>query len=122
MSDLLPVFFVISFAILLAAILMGLSYILGKKTHVKRTHDVYESGVDPVGSATRRYGVKFYLTAILFLLFDIEVVFVFPWVIHYRSQFNSGPAYMFYGFLFFFLVLLVAYAFVILSKSLEWEK
>ena len=82
--------------------------------------DVYESGVNPVGSATRQYDIKFYLTAILFLLFDVEIVFLLPWALAYKN--TTSSAFMIADFVFFMVILLVGYIFVINSKALKWEK
>jgi NADH-quinone oxidoreductase subunit A len=99
---------------------MFISNFLGQKAKLKRTNDIYESGVNPVGSATRQYDIKFYLTAIMFLLFDVEIVFLLPWALAYGNATNTG--FMVAGFIFFMAVLLVGYIFVINSKALEWEK
>ncbi len=112
------VFSVISLSIGLVLILI--SNILGTKPKTKRLHDIYESGMDPVGSATKRYDIKFYLTAILFLLFDVEIVFLFPWALSYQS--SSIKPLMLAEFVFFMFVLIVGYLFVLLSKSLDWEE
>ena len=104
----------------LGGVLMVISNFLGLKKKIIRTNDVYESGVNPVGSATRQYDIKFYLTAILFLLFDVEIVFLLPWALAYNNAANTG--FMVAGFVFFMAVLLVGYIFVINSKSLKWEE
>lgn len=104
----------------LGLVLMFISNFLGQKVKTQRTNDIYESGVNPVGSATRQYDIKFYLTAILFLLFDVEIVFLLPWALAYGHAANT--AFMVAGFIFFMVVLLVGYIFVINSKSLDWEK
>lgn len=104
----------------LGGVLMVISNFLGLKKKIVRTNDVYESGVNPVGSATRQYDIKFYLTAILFLLFDVEIVFLLPWALAYNGATNTG--FMVAGFVFFMVVLLVGYIFVINSKSLKWEE
>lgn len=104
----------------LGLVLMFISNFLGQKAKLKRTNDIYESGVNPVGSATRQYDIKFYLTAIMFLLFDVEIVFLLPWALAYGNATNTG--FMVAGFIFFMAVLLVGYIFVINSKALEWEK
>ena len=82
------IFLVISTA--LALVLMFISNLLGQKKKVIRKNDIYESGVNPVGSATRQYDVKFYLTAILFLLFDVEIVFLLPWALAYNNSPNAA--------------------------------
>ena len=112
------VFFII--ACTLSGVLLGISSILGQKRKIIRENDVYESGVNPVGSATRQYDIKFYLTAILFLLFDVEIVFLLPWAMAYNQTTNQ--AFMIAGFVFFMFILLVGYIFVINSKALKWEE
>jgi NADH-quinone oxidoreductase subunit A len=104
----------------LGLVLMLISNFLGQKKLIVRQNDVIESGVNPVGSATRQYDIKFYLTAILFLLFDVEIVFLLPWALAYNYSTNTG--FMVAGFVFFMAVLLVGYIFVIGSKSLKWEE
>lgn len=118
--DFLPfiIFFVI--ANVLGIALLVISKLLGQKRKLVRENDVYESGVNPVGSATRQYDIKFYLTAILFLLFDVEIVFLLPWAMAYGHT-NSTP-FMLGGFIFFMIILLVGYIFVINSKALNWEE
>ena len=112
------VFFII--ACTLSAVLLGISSLLGQKRKIVREMDIYESGVNPVGSATRQYDIKFYLTAILFLLFDVEIVFLLPWVLAYKESPDHG--FMLAGFIFFMVIMLVGYIFVINSKALKWEE
>jgi NADH-quinone oxidoreductase subunit A len=112
------VFFII--ACTLSAVLLGISSLLGQKRKTVREMDIYESGVNPVGSATRQYDIKFFLTAILFLLFDVEIVFLLPWTLAYKDAANQP--FMIAGFVFFMVILLVGYIFVINSKALKWEK
>lgn len=112
------VFSVISLSIGLVLVLI--SNLLGTKAKTKRLHDIYESGMDPVGSATKRYDIKFYLTAILFLLFDVEIVFLFPWALSYKT--SEIKPLMLAEFAFFVFILIVGYLFVLFSKSLDWEE
>jgi NADH-quinone oxidoreductase subunit A len=114
--------FVIYFLIActLSAVLLGISSLLGQKRKLVRENDMYESGVNAVGSATRQYDIKFFLTAILFLLFDVEIVFLLPWAMAYKDAPSQG--FMIYGFVFFMVILLVGYIFVINSKALKWEE
>ncbi len=112
------IFLVIATA--LGLVLMSISNFLGHKKKVVRINDVYESGVNPVGSATRQYDIKFFLTAILFLLFDVEIVFLLPWALAYNNSTNTS--FLVAGFVFFMIVLLVGYIFVINSKALKWEE
>ncbi len=118
--DVLPliIFFIIANAI--GIVLMTISKILGLKRTVVRKMDIYESGVNPHGSASRQYDIKFFLTAILFLLFDVDLVFLLPWALGYQ---NAGDqTFMLQGFIFFMAILLVGYIYVISSNSLKWEE
>lgn len=118
--ELLPVILFVIIGLTIGIGLITVSVILGKKPKDNRIHDVYESGVNPIGSATRRYDIKFYLTAILFLLFDVEIVFLFPWALTYQESTNKNL--MIAEFAFFMFILLVGYLFVLFSKSLDWEE
>jgi NADH-quinone oxidoreductase subunit A len=104
----------------LSAVLLGISSLLGQKRKIIRENDIYESGVNAVGSASRQYDIKFYLTAILFLLFDVEIVFLLPWVLAYKDSPNHD--FMLGGFIFFMAIMLVGYIFIINSKALKWEE
>jgi NADH-quinone oxidoreductase subunit A len=78
----------------------------------------YESGMRPVGTARERFSIQFYLIAMLFLLFDIEVIFLFPWAVVYRDL-------AFFGFvemLVFILVVLAGFVYVWKKGALEWER
>jgi len=72
-------------AMALAAGLLTVSFILGKRVRNRVKDMPYESGIVPTGDARRRFSVKFYLVAMLFILFDIEAIFLFPWVVVYRE-------------------------------------
>ena len=116
---LLPFFIFLLVAITLGSILILISNLLGTTHKGVRKHNIYESGVNPVGAATRRYDVKFYLVGILFLLFDVEIVFLVPWVLTYKA--STSKLFMIYEFVFFMVILLVGYFYVLGSKSLKWE-
>lgn len=107
-------------ATVLGIALMIISNLLSPKKVDVRKNDIYESGVNPVGSATRQYDVKFYLTAILFLLFDVEIVFLLPWALAYNNAPNAAHLVGTFGFL--MTVFVVGYIDVIKSKALKWEK
>jgi NADH-quinone oxidoreductase subunit A len=77
----------------------------------------YECGVDPVGSARDRFSIKFYLVAVLFILFDIEAVFLYPWAVAFRQLGLYGLVEM----VLFIVVLLVGYLYVLKKRALDWE-
>jgi len=129
--DYLPVFVLIVFAIGLAVAQMGISYILGKRGAKNPIKDsAYECGVEPVGEAHTRFSVKFYLVAVLFILFDIEVVFLYPWAVHFGGGVADGVAFATRGelvrFLFvemfvFLVILFLGWYWVVKKRALDWE-
>ena len=90
-----PVVVQIVIAIAVAAGLIGASTLLGKRGKSPLKDTPYESGMAPVGSARERFSVKFYLVGMIFILFDIEAVFLFPWVVVFRELKLFGLAEMF---------------------------
>ena len=88
LSNFLPLLILLVIAVLLALTLVGLSWILGPKKPSAAKLAPYECGVTPVGSARERFPVKFYLIAMLFIVFDIETVFLYPWAVTF-SRWNT---------------------------------
>lgn len=71
--------------LVVAAGMLGISYVLGERHHQKETAEPYESGIPPTGSARLRFDVKFYLIAMFFVIFDLEAAFLFAWAIAWRE-------------------------------------
>ena len=80
-----PVLVQIVIAVAIATALISFSFFLGKRVKDKVKDSPYECGIAPTGSARERFSVKFYLVAIVFILFDIEAVFLYPWAVVYRD-------------------------------------
>ena len=104
-------------ATVIALIAIGLGELFGPKRKTKAKDMPYESGMDPYGEGTRRMPVRFYLVAILFVLFDIEVVFFLPWAIVFRQLGLFGLIEM----VIFIVVLLIGYVYAWKKGALEWE-
>jgi NADH-quinone oxidoreductase subunit A len=111
-----PVLVQIVIAVAVAAGMIGLSSILGRKVRNVIKDMPYESGIAPTGTARDRFSVKFYLVAMLFILFDIEAIFLFPWVVVYRDLGLYGFIIM---FLFIDLVLWGLY-YIYKKGVLDW--
>ena len=109
--------FFIIVAIAIGFIAIGLGQFLGPQRPAERKSMPYESGMDPIGPGTRRLPIRFYLTAVLFILFDIEVVFFLPWAIVFRQLGWFGLVEM----LIFIIILLVGYFYAWKKGALEWE-
>jgi len=106
---------VLSTAVALIAI--GLGTIFGPKKHSEAKSMPYESGMNPYGEGARRMPIRFYLIAVLFILFDIEVVFFLPWAVVFRQLGLFGLIEM----VIFIFILLVGYVYAWKKGALEWE-
>jgi len=102
---------------LVALIAIGLGVLFGPKKDSAAKSMPYESGMNPYGEGTRRMPIRFYLVAVLFILFDIEVVFFLPWAITFRQLGLFGLVEM----IVFIVILLVGYVYAWKKGALEWE-
>ncbi len=117
MREYLPVLLFFLGAIGFAAGTITMSTFLVPRRTNRIKNAPYECGVDPVGDARQRFTVKFYLVAVLFILFDIEAVFLYPWAVTFRHLGLYGLVEM----ILFILILLVGYLYLIQKRALEWE-
>src|SRR5262252_7450526 len=122
MKEYLPIFFQVVVAIGFAASALIFSVILGKAGKRNPTKDsAYECGMPAIGGQPR-FSVKFYLVAMLFILFDIEIVFMYPWAVIYREFLVTHGASIFWSMLMFVGVLTVGYVYAIMKGALEWKR
>jgi NADH-quinone oxidoreductase subunit A len=91
----------------------------GRRSRVKDTP--YECGMVPVGEGNTRLSVKFYLVAMLFILFDIEVVFLYPWAVVYRDMLQTHANLIFGSMLTFLGVLFVGYLYALKKRAFDWK-
>lgn len=113
----LPVLILTVLAAGIAGLLLALSHFAGPRNPSRSKSSTYECGVQPVGSARGRFPVHFYLVAMLFIAFDIEIVFLYPWAVLFRRLGFFGLAEI----LVFMLVLLVGYYYVWKKGVFKWE-
>jgi NADH-quinone oxidoreductase subunit A len=105
----------------LAATMLGLSVLVGRAGRRNAIKDsAYECGMLPIGDSQPRFSVKFYLVAMLFVLFDIEVVFMYPWAVVFRDL-VAQHAMVFWGMLSFVGILTVAYVYALKKGALRWD-
>ncbi len=115
--DLFPLIVYSTISVGLIAGFIVISSLLGQKRNDHATHDVYESGVLPVGSPNIKISVPFYLTAILFIIFDLEAVFLFAWAISIREAGWVGFIEVFI----FISILVAGLVYLYRSGALEWR-
>ncbi|HVZ17936.1 MAG TPA: NADH-quinone oxidoreductase subunit A [Terriglobales bacterium] len=101
----------------LAAGLLTVSYLLGKRVRNRVKDMPYESGIVPTGDARHRFSVKFYLVAMLFILFDIEAIFLYPWVVVYREL----RMVAFVEMLVFVVLILSGFFYIWKKGALDWS-
>lgn len=117
LSGYAPVLVHLVLAVLLAAAVLGLHMLLGGRRPTVEKSLPYESGMWPAGGARARVPVRYYLVAMLFILFDVEIVFIYPWAVLVRELGARGLGEMF-AFLAF---LVVGYLYLVKRRALEWE-
>ena len=117
MLEYVAIALMVALSTIVALIAIGLGTIFGPKKESAAKSMPYESGMNPYGEGTRRMPIRFYLIAVLFILFDIEVVFFLPWAVVFRQLVLFGLIEM----IFFIVILLVGYVYAWKKGALEWE-
>jgi NADH-quinone oxidoreductase subunit A len=117
LSEFAPIAALIAIAVLVTILISLLSYLFGPFRPTSRKTAPYESGMKPIGPANRRYSVRFYLIAVLFILFDIEVVFFLPWAVVFRDM----GLYALIAMLIFVVILTIGLIYEWKVGALEWE-
>ena len=112
-----PVLLQVVIAMAVAALMLGLSYILGKRVRDRVKDMPYESGMVPTGDARHRFSVKFYLVGMLFILFDIEAIFLYPWAVVYREL----KMLAFVEMLVFIILILCGFFYIWKKGALDWS-
>ncbi|MEP6763154.1 MAG: NADH-quinone oxidoreductase subunit A [Gemmatimonadaceae bacterium] len=133
LRNFLPVLMLLAFVLVNAVLILGIAHLTVRPRPTAVKSQPYESGIAPLGDARERFSVKFYLVAMLFIVFDIETVFMIPWGVYYRQLSckvqmvgDACPAgqLQFFGLgemLVFAAILVVGYLYVLKKGALSWE-
>jgi NADH-quinone oxidoreductase subunit A len=113
-----PLVVQIVLAAAVAGALVFLSTFLGKRVRDRAKDTPYESGMRPIGTARDRFSVKYYLVAIVFILFDIEAIFLYPWAVVYREL----KLFAFFEMLIFIVLILAGFFYIWKKGALHWTK
>lgn len=116
-ETLFPILLLVITAAGIAAVMMIVSFVFGRKSSGEAKLDPYESGMPVKGDTKERVPIKFYMIAILFIIFDIEVIFLFPWAVISEKLGMFG----FYEMLVFVVILLVGYFYILGKGALKWD-
>lgn len=113
----IPIAILLIVTTVITVLLIAVGVVFGPKRKSFRKMSPYESGMMPIGPGTRRMSIRFYLVAVLFILFDVEVIFFYPWAVNFRALGLFG----FIEMLIFVGILLVGYVYVWKKGALEWD-
>ncbi len=123
MRDYLPILLQVAVVLGFGVSTLLISVILGKSARRTAVKDMaYECGMLPQGEAQPRFSVKFYLVAMLFILFDIEVVFLYPWAVNFKEMLKSHGSTIFWSMTGFLTLVTVGYVYAIRKGVLDWKK
>lgn len=117
----IPIFIVIAVAVIFALATVFSSEIFGPQRPTAEKLSTYESGMKPIGTTHERISVKYYLVAMLFIIFDIEVIFVYPWAVQFRKLFHEIGTPVFFSMLIFLIVLELGFLYVYKKGGFKWD-
>ncbi len=117
--DFLPLLIMVLVALGIAGVVIGLPMLLGPRNSTKTKGEAYESGIIPFGDTRRRFPVQYYLTAVLFIIFDIEVVFLYPWVATLQN--DSVKLRAFWAMGLFLGLLILGFLYEWRKGALDWD-
>lgn len=116
-SQYLVILLFIIFSIVLGLIILGLSYFIAIQTPDSEKVSAYECGFEPFEDARNKFDVRFYIVAILFIIFDIEVVYLFPWSISLFATGSQG----FWAMMIFLIILVIGFVYEVFKGALDWQ-
>jgi NADH-quinone oxidoreductase subunit A len=119
--DYIPIFLVLIFSSIIGAAIVFSSKLFGPYSPNKIKQLSYESGKDPVGTTHERISVKYYLVAMLFIIFDIEVIYVYPWAVQFKTLFGEHGLFAFIPMLIFLIVLELGFLYIFMKGGLKWD-
>ncbi|HTL83504.1 MAG TPA: NADH-quinone oxidoreductase subunit A [Bacteroidia bacterium] len=125
-TDYVPIIFTILVAAGFVATTLVATHALGPKRKTEKKLETFECGIEVQGNARVPYSVKYFLVAILFVLFDVEVIFMYPWAVNFRDPDGKGPLHGlgpigFVEMVSFMLVFLVGFYYILKKGALKWE-
>jgi len=117
----LPVFIVLIVAVIFAVATVLTSKLFGPQRPNSEKNSTYESGMKPIGKTNERLSVKYYLVAMFFILFDLEVIFVYPWAVQFKKLFAELGISVFVSMFVFLVVLELGYLYVYKKGGFKWD-
>lgn len=120
MGSYIPVVIMVAMGAIIASVMVFGSALLGPKKPGAVKSSPYECGMTPVGNARERFPIKFYLVAMIFIIFDVETIFLYPWAVTFHSLPFSFKTFTYIEMLLFIAILLVGYFYILGKGALDW--
>ncbi len=121
LTDYVPIFLVLTVAVIIAVAIIFSSEIFGPKRPTKAKEMPYESGKNPIGTAKERISIKYYVVAMIFIIFDIEVIFVYPWGVEFKRLLSEKGMFAFWPMFIFLVVLELGFLYIYRKGGLKWD-
>lgn len=119
--DYLPILIVLAVALIFGSVLVWSSTLIGPQRPNREKTSTYESGMKPVGSTSQRISIKYYLVAMFFIIFDLEVIFIYPWAVQFKKLFGEIGISVFISMLVFLIVLELGYLYAYKKGGFKWD-
>jgi NADH-quinone oxidoreductase subunit A len=117
----IPLFLALGVALVFGLVLVWSSTLIGPQRPNREKTSTYESGMQPVGTARERISVKYYLVAMFFIIFDLEVIFIYPWAVEFKKLFGEIGISVFISMLVFLIVLELGYLYAYKKGGFKWD-
>ncbi|GBD88553.1 NAD(P)H-quinone oxidoreductase subunit 3 [bacterium BMS3Abin03] len=117
----IPLFLVLLFALIFAVVTVFTSGIIGPQRPNAEKLSTYESGMKPIGTTRERISIKYYLVAMFFIIFDLEVIFIYPWAVQFKVLFAEYGISVFYSMLVFLVVLELGFLYAYKKGGFKWD-
>ena len=117
-----PILILLGVSVMNALGILLLTHLVSPYRPTPAKQDPYESGMIPLGNTRERFSVKFYMVAMLFILFDIEVVFLYPWAVNFKQMISQHGSMIFWSMTGFLTLVTVGYVYAIKKGVLDWKK
>lgn len=120
-TDYIPVLLVLTVALVFGVVVVWSSTLIGPQRPNKQKTSTYESGMKPVGTTRQRISVKYYLVAMFFIIFDLEVIFIYPWAVQFKQLFGEIGISVFVSMFIFLVVLELGYLYAYKKGGFKWD-
>jgi NADH-quinone oxidoreductase subunit A len=117
----IPILLVLAVALVFGVVVVWSSSLIGPQRPNKQKTSTYESGMQPVGTTRQRISIKYYLVAMFFIIFDLEVIFIYPWAVQFRQLFGEYGISVFVSMLIFLIVLELGYLYAYKKGGFKWD-